>query len=70
MANPTAQILTAMLMLQHLGERDAADKILAGVRQVLAEGTSVTYDIKRTNTGSTDGSVGTQEYADAIIATF
>ena len=69
-ANPTAEILTAMLMLQHLDERAAADKILAGVRQVLAEGTSVTYDIKRTNTGSTDGSVGTQAYADAIIATF
>ena len=27
----------------------------------------MTYDIKRTNTGSTDGSVGTQAYADAII---
>jgi isocitrate dehydrogenase (NAD+) len=70
MANPTAEILTAVLMLQHLGEREAADKVLAGVRAVLAEGTNVTYDIKRTNTGSTDGSVGTQAYADAIIATF
>jgi isocitrate dehydrogenase (NAD+) len=69
-ANPTAEILTAVLMLQHLDEREAADKILAGVRQVLAEGVSVTYDIKRTNTGSTEGSVGTQAYADAIIATF
>ncbi|HEY5540385.1 MAG TPA: isocitrate/isopropylmalate dehydrogenase family protein [Coriobacteriia bacterium] len=69
-ANPTAEILTAVLMLQHLGEREAADKILAGVRRVLAEGKTVTYDIKRTNTGSTDGSVGTQAYADAIIATF
>ena len=70
MANPTAEILTAVLMLQHLGEREAADKVLAGVRSVLAEGINVTYDIKRTNTGSTDGSVGTQAYADAIIATF
>jgi isocitrate dehydrogenase (NAD+) len=70
MANPTAEILTAVLMLQHLGEREAADKVLAGVRRVLAEGTDVTYDIKRTNTGSTDGAVGTQAYADAIIATF
>ncbi len=32
MANPTAEILTAVLMLQHLGEREAADKVLAGVR--------------------------------------
>jgi isocitrate dehydrogenase (NAD+) len=70
MANPTAEILTAVLMLKHLGEGEAADKILAGVRRVLAEGTSVTYDIKRTNTGSIDGSVGTQAYADAIVATF
>ena len=70
MANPTAQILTAVLMLQHLGEHEAADKVLAGVKQVLAEGTDVTYDIKRTNTGSTEGAVGTQAYADAIIATF
>jgi isocitrate dehydrogenase (NAD+) len=66
-ANPTAEILTATLMLRHLGEREAADSILAGVRAVLAEGTTVTYDIKRTNTGSTDGSVGTQAYADAVI---
>lgn len=66
-ANPTAEILSAVLMLQHIGEREAADGILAAVKAVLAEGTSVTYDIKRTNTGSTEGSVGTQAYADAII---
>jgi isocitrate dehydrogenase (NAD+) len=67
MANPTAEILSAVLMLRHLGEREAADRVLNAVRAVLAEGTHVTYDIKRTNTGSTEGSVGTQEYADAII---
>ena len=67
MANPTAEILSAVLMLQHLGERDAADRLLAAVKAVLAAGERVTYDIKRTNTGSTDGSVGTQAYADAII---
>jgi len=70
MANPTAEILTAVLMLQHLGEHEAAEQILAGVRQVLAEGQSCTYDIVRTNTGSLEGCVGTQAYADAIIATF
>ena len=70
MANPTAEILTAVLMLKHLEEHAAADRILAGVRRVLAEGTDVTYDIKRTNTGSTEGAVGTQAYADAIVATF
>ena len=66
-ANPTAEILTAALMLQHLGERDAAERVLSAVKAVLAEGTRVTYDIKRTNTGSTEGSVGTQAYAGAII---
>ncbi|MCE5191305.1 MAG: isocitrate/isopropylmalate dehydrogenase family protein [Actinomycetia bacterium] len=70
MANPTAEILSAVLMLRHLGECDAAEKILSGVKTVLAEGVSVTYDIKRTNTGSTEGAVGTQAYANAIIATF
>ncbi|MDR2036035.1 MAG: isocitrate/isopropylmalate dehydrogenase family protein [Coriobacteriales bacterium] len=67
-ANPTAELLTAVLMLRHLQEPEAAERILEAVRQVLAEGTAVTYDIKRINTGSTDGSVGTQEYADAVIA--
>jgi isocitrate dehydrogenase (NAD+) len=38
------------------------------VKGVLADGKTVTYDIKRTNTGSTDGCVGTQAYADAIIS--
>ncbi len=69
-ANPTAEILSAVLMLNHIGEREAAEKILAGVKRVLAEGKSVTYDVMRTLTGSTEGSVGTQAYADAIIATF
>ena len=70
MANPTAEILSAVLMLKHLGETEAAEKILVGVRTVIGEGVNVTYDIKRSNTGSTDGCVGTQAYADAIIATF
>jgi len=66
-ANPTAEILSAMLMLKHLCEIDAAARILAAVRTVIGEGTHVTYDIKRSVTGSTEGSVGTQAYADALI---
>jgi isocitrate dehydrogenase (NAD+) len=66
-ANPTAEILSAVLMLNHLGERDAASRILAAVRAVIGEGEKVTYDIKRSVTGSTAGSVGTQAYADAVI---
>ncbi len=67
MANPTAEILSAMLMLKHLGETDAADRVLAAVRTVIGKGEKVTYDIKRSVTGSTDGCVGTQAYADALI---
>jgi isocitrate dehydrogenase (NAD+) len=66
-ANPTAEILSAMLMLKHIGEPEAADRVLAAVKSVIGEGDKVTYDIKRSNTGSTDGSVGTQAYADALI---
>ena len=68
MANPTAEILSAVLMLNHLGEREAADRILNAVRTVIGEGDTVTYDIKRSRFGSTEGAVGTQAYADAIIA--
>ena len=57
MANPTAEILSAMLMLKHLGETEAADRVLArGARRSSARASSVTYDIKRSVTGSTDGS--------------
>jgi isocitrate dehydrogenase (NAD+) len=67
MANPTAEILSAVLMLNHLGEREAARRILDAVRVVIGEGEKVTYDIKRSVTGSTEGCVGTQAYADALI---
>ena len=67
-ANPTAEILSATLMLRHLGETDAADRILAAVRTVIGAGEKVTYDIRRSVTGSAAGSVGTQAYADALIA--
>ena len=67
-ANPTALILSAVLMLRHLGEREAADRIFNAVRAVLAEGKDVTYDIKRAAYGSTEGAVGTDAYADAVIA--
>ncbi len=68
MANPTAEILSAMLMLKHLGETEAADRVLSAVRTVIGRGEKVTYDVKRSVTGSTDGCVGTQAYADALIA--
>jgi isocitrate dehydrogenase (NADP) (EC 1.1.1.42) len=67
MANPTALILSAVLMLNHLGEREAGDRVLAAVKGVLADGERVTYDIRRTRFGTTEGAVGTQAYADAVI---
>jgi len=63
--NPTALILSGMLMLQYLGETDAAARLEAAVSAVLAEGTSVTYDMKPTRDDPT--AVGTSQMADAII---
>lgn len=66
-ANPTAIILSAVMMLRHIDEREAADRIFDAVSKVIGAGDDVTYDIKRTITGSTDGSVSTSEFADAVI---
>jgi isocitrate dehydrogenase (NAD+) len=63
--NPTAMILSGMLMLRHMNEHNAADRLEAAVRHVLAEGKSVTYDLKPKR--DDPGAVGTQEMADAII---
>src|SRR5262245_35377699 len=63
--NPTAMILSGKLMLDHLGERDAANRLEAAVAAVIADGERVTYDLKPTRDDPT--AVGTSEYADAII---
>ena len=63
--NPMAEMLSGMLMLRHLEERDAADRLESAIAAVIAEGTSVTYDMKPTRTDPT--AVGTSEMADAII---
>jgi isocitrate dehydrogenase (NAD+) len=54
-------------MLEHLGERDAAQRLERAVASVIAAGESVTYDLKPTRDDPT--AVGTSEYADAIIET-
>jgi isocitrate dehydrogenase (NAD+) len=64
--NPMATILSGALMLRHLGERQAAERVEAAVARVIAEGHSVTYDLKPTR--DDPSAVGTQEMADAIIA--
>jgi isocitrate dehydrogenase (NAD+) len=63
--NPTAMILSGVLMLRHINEYKFADRLEDAVKEVLAEGKSVTYDLKPKPTDPT--AVGTQEMADAII---
>jgi isocitrate dehydrogenase (NAD+) len=63
--NPTANILSGALMLRHLGEKEAAERVENGIRAVVAEGKNVTYDLKPTRHDPT--AVGTKEMADAII---
>jgi isocitrate dehydrogenase (NAD+) len=58
-------ILSGKLMLEHLGERDAATRLESAVAGVIADGERVTYDLKPTR--DDPSAVGTAEYADAII---
>jgi isocitrate dehydrogenase (NAD+) len=63
--NPTALILSGVLMLEHLGELDAAKRLERGVAKVIKEGKDVTYDMKPDRNDPT--AVGTKEMARAII---
>jgi isocitrate dehydrogenase (NAD+) len=58
-ANPTALMLSGVLMLRHLGEQDAAVRVETALREVIAEGKATTYDL--------GGPAGTSQFADAII---
>jgi isocitrate dehydrogenase (NAD+) len=64
--NPSAMMLSGVLMLRHLGERDAADRLEAAIAGVIADGKDVTYDLKPERDDPT--AVGTSEMTDAIIA--
>ena len=59
-ANPTAMILSAVLMLRYIDEADAADRIEKALTDVLAE--------KRVLTRDLGGTAGTQAFAQAIVA--
>jgi isocitrate dehydrogenase (NAD+) len=63
--NPMAQMLSGMLMLRHLGELKAADRLEGAIADVIREGRSVTYDMKPSRDDPT--AVGTSEVADAIV---
>ncbi len=63
--NPTALILSGVLMLRHLGETEAADRLEAAIAAVIAEGKDVTYDMKPNRDDPT--AVGTREMGQAMI---
>ena len=65
-ANPTAMILSGVMMLRHINEKTAADRLEAAVAETVAEGKSVTYDLRPGRDVTT--AVGTSEMADTIIA--
>jgi isocitrate dehydrogenase (NAD+) len=60
LANPTALLMSSILMLNHLGERSAAERIEAALVKVYKEGKHVTKDV--------GGNAGTLEFTDAVIA--
>jgi isocitrate dehydrogenase (NAD+) len=63
--NPMAMMLSGMLMLRHLDENAAAERLEAAIAEVIADGKSVTYDMKPDRDDPT--AVGTSEVADAIV---
>jgi isocitrate dehydrogenase (NAD+) len=63
--NPMAMMLSSVLMLKYLDEREAADRLEAAIAAVIAEGTHVTYDMKQ---GRSRRAATTAEVANAVIA--
>jgi isocitrate dehydrogenase (NAD+) len=63
--NPTALMLSGVLMLRHLDEREAADRMEQAIAEVIRQGEKVTYDLKPSRDDPT--AVGTSEFADAVI---
>jgi isocitrate dehydrogenase (NAD+) len=65
--NPTALMLSGVLMLRHLEEAQAADRMESAIAEVIRAGEKVTYDLKPSRDDPT--AVGTSEFADAVIET-
>ncbi len=63
--NPMAMMFSGMLMLRHLGEGEAGDRLERALAAVIAEGRNVTYDMKPHRDDPT--AVGTSQVADAVI---
>jgi len=60
LANPTALLMSSILMLNHIGEQSAAERIEKALINVYKEGKHVTKDV--------GGKAGTEEFTDAVIA--
>jgi isocitrate dehydrogenase (NAD+) len=58
-ANPTALMQSSVLMLEHLGEQDAAKRLQAAIEQVYTEGKSLTADV--------GGTASTKQFTDAVL---
>ncbi len=58
-ANPTAMLLSAVMMLQHINEHHAAERITSAIYRVMGEGKVLTPDLK--------GHATTEQYADELI---
>jgi isocitrate dehydrogenase (NAD+) len=63
--NPTALILSGVMMLRHINKMTEADRLEQAVAEVIAEGKNVTYDMKPSR--DDPSAVGTSQMADAII---
>jgi isocitrate dehydrogenase len=65
--NPTALILSSVMMLRHLGEEDAAKRVEDAVYVTLEQGSAVTQDIARLGSGDVEHATSTTGYTDAVI---
>ena len=63
--NPTAMMLSAVMMLRYIDEKECADILEAAIAENIREGKYVTYDLKEDRDDPT--AVGTQEFADAVV---
>jgi isocitrate dehydrogenase (NAD+) len=64
--NPMALMLSGVMLLRHIEEREAADRLEGAIADVIREGKDVTYDMKPSR--DDPSAVGTSEVADAVIA--
>jgi isocitrate dehydrogenase (NAD+) len=64
--NPMAMMFSGVMMLRHIGEVDAGDRLERALADVIREGRSVTYDMKEDR--DDPSAVGTAQVADAVVA--